>query len=93
MPGPLPRQHEHERGYTPITHPFILTGRIWKDNYDDQMILGHLVGLKLTDTSLTGEEKPRKKPHPGKLSRPEMNPSPLRDMRANCYIGSHSIKK
>ena len=37
---------------------------------DGQIILGDLGGLKLPDTCLTGEEKPRKKPHPGTLSRP-----------------------
>ena len=40
------------------------------DDYDGQMIFGDLEGLKL----LTGEEKPRKKPHPGNLSRPGIEP-------------------
>ena len=30
------------------------------DNYDGQMIFGDLVGLKLPDIRLTGEEKPKK---------------------------------
>ena len=30
------------------------------DDYDGQMIFGDLVGLKLPDVRLTGEEKPRK---------------------------------
>ena len=30
------------------------------DDYDGQMIFGDLVGLKLSDIRLTGEEKPRK---------------------------------
>ena len=30
------------------------------DDYDGQMIFGDLVGLKLPDICLTGEEKPRK---------------------------------
>ena len=30
------------------------------DDCDGQMIFGDLVGLKLPDTNLTGEEKPRK---------------------------------
>ena len=38
MPGPPPRQYEHERRYTPFTHQFILTTRIWKDDYDGQII-------------------------------------------------------
>ena len=54
MPGPPPRQHEHDprqheherlKAYTPFTQPFILTRRIWKDDYEDQMIFGDLVGL------------------------------------------------
>ena len=36
------------------------------DVYDGQMIFGDLVGLKLPDIRLTGEEKPRKTP-PRKL--------------------------
>ena len=46
------------------------------DDYDDQMIFRDLVGLKLPDIYLTGEEKPRKKPHPGNLSRPGTEPRP-----------------
>ena len=46
------------------------------DDYDGQMIFGELVGLKLPDIRLTGEEKPRKKPHPGNLSRPGIEPGP-----------------
>ena len=50
---------EHERRYTPSTHPLILTRRIWEDNYyDGQMIFGNLVGLKLPDICLKGEENP-----------------------------------
>ena len=43
------------------------------DDYDGQMIFGDLVGLKLPDIRLTGEEKPRKT-HPGNLSRPGIEP-------------------
>ena len=43
-----------------IHAPFILTRRIWKDDYDDQMIFGDLVDLKFPDIRLIGEEKPRK---------------------------------
>ena len=46
------------------------------DDYDGQMKFGDLVGLKLLDIRLTGEEKPRKKPHPGNLSRPGIEPGP-----------------
>ena len=44
------------------------------DDYDGQMIFGDLVGLKLPD--ITDEEKPRKKPHPGNLSQPGIEPGP-----------------
>ena len=76
MPGPPPRQHKYERHYTPSTHPFIPTRRIWNNDYGGQMIFGDLVGLKFPDICLTGEEKPRKKPHPGNLSRPGIGPGP-----------------
>ena len=58
MPGPPPRQHEHER-YTPFTHSFE-QGGYEKHDYDGQMIFGDLVGLKFPDICLTGEEKPWK---------------------------------
>ena len=46
------------------------------DDYDGQMIFGDLVDLKLPDICLTGEEKPRKKPHPGNVYRPRIEPGP-----------------
>ena len=46
------------------------------DDYDGQMMFGDLVGLKIPDIRMTGEEKPRKKPHSGNLSRPGMEPGP-----------------
>ena len=76
MPGPPPRQHKHERQYTPSTHSVIPTRRRWNDDDDGQMIFGDLGGLKLPDICLTGEEKPRQKPHPGNLSRPAIEPGP-----------------
>ena len=42
MPGPHPRQHKHERRYTPGTHSVIPTRRIWNHNYGWQMIFGDL---------------------------------------------------
>ena len=42
MPGPPPRQHKHERQYTPSRHSDIPTKRIWNDDYDGQMIFGDL---------------------------------------------------
>ena len=47
MPGPPPRQQKHERRYTPSTHSVIPTRRIWKDDYDGQMIFGDLGGPKV----------------------------------------------
>ena len=76
MPEPPPRQHKHERQHTPSTHPVIPTRRIWNDEYDGQKIVGDFGGLKFPDICLTGEEKPRKKPHPGNLSRPGIEPGP-----------------
>ena len=59
------------------------------DDYGGQMIFGDLVGLKLPDIRLTGEEKPRKnltqETCPDRVS----NPGPLRDKRA-CYHLLHS---
>ena len=60
IPGPPPRQHKHERQYTPSTHSVIPTRRIWNDDYDGQVIFEDLGGLKFPDICLTGEEKPRK---------------------------------
>ena len=39
--GPPPRRHKHKRRYTPGTHSFIPTRRIWND-YGGQMILRNL---------------------------------------------------
>ena len=83
MPGPLLRQHKHERRYTSSVHLFILTRRIWKDDYDGQMIFGDLAGLKLPDICLTGEEKPRKSTQETCPDR-GLNPGPLR-ARCACY--------
>ena len=53
------------------------------------MMFGDLVDLKFTYICLTGEEKPRKKPHPGNCSAHRgSNPGPLRDRRA-CYRVFH----
>ena len=46
--------------------------KMMMDDNDGQMIFGDLVGLKLPDIHLTGEEKP----HPGNLSRPGIEPGP-----------------
>ena len=46
------------------------------DDNDGQIIFGDLGGLKLPDICLIGDEKPRKKPHPGSLSRPGIEPGP-----------------
>ena len=82
-------QHKHERQYTPSTHSVIPTRRIWNDDYDGQMTVGDLGGLKFPDMCLTGEEKPRKKPHPETCPDRGSNPGPLRGKRA-CYHLLHS---
>ena len=84
MPGPPPRQHKHERQYTPNTHSIIPTRRICNDYYDGKMIFGELVGLKFPDICLTGEEKPRKNLTQETCPDRGSNPGPLRDKRA-CY--------
>ena len=89
MPGPPPRQHKHERQYTPSTHSVIPTRRIWNDDYDGQMIVGDLGGLKFPDICLTGEEKPRKKLTQETCPDRGSKPGPLRDKRA-CYHLLHS---
>ena len=58
-------------------------------DYDGQMIFGDLVGLKLLDICLTGEEKPRKKPHQETCPDWGSNSAPLRDRRA-FYRPLHS---
>ena len=89
MPGPPPRQHKHERQYTPSRHSVNPTRRIWNDDYDGQMIFGDLVGLKFPDNCLTGEEKPRKKLTQETCPDRGSNPGPLRDKR-ECYHLPHS---
>ena len=84
MPEPPPRQHKHERQYTPSTQSVIPTRRIWNDDYDGQMILGDLRGLKFPDICLTGEEKPRRKISPRK-------PVPTGDRtRVRCVTNAHA---
>ena len=59
------------------------------DDYDGQMIFLDLVGLKLPDIRLTGEEKPRKNLTQETCPYRGSNPGPLRDKRA-CYHLFHS---
>ena len=91
MSGPPPRQHELERRYKPFTHTFILTRRVWKDDYDVQMIFADLVGLKLPDICLKGEDKkPKKVTHEICLDR-ESNSGPLLErmtMTSKWYSGT-----
>ena len=54
------------------------------DNNDGQMIFGDLVGLKLPDICLTGEEKPWKNLTQETCPDRGSNPGPLRDRRACC---------
>ena len=90
MPGPPPRQHNHERQSTPSTHPFIPTRRIWNNDYGGgQMIFRDLVGLQFPVICLTREEKPRKNLTQETCPDWGSNPGPLRDKRA-CYHLLHS---
>ena len=59
------------------------------DDYNGQMIFGDLVGLKLPDIRLTGEEKPRKNLNQETCLDRGSNPGPLLDKRA-CYHLFHS---
>ena len=56
---------------------------------DGQMIFGDLVGLKLPDICLRGEEKPRKNLTQETCPDQESNPGPLHDRRAWYHL-SHS---
>ena len=89
MPGPPPRQHKHERQYTPSTHSVIPTRGIWNHDYDGQMIFGDLGGLKFPDIYLTGVENPRKNLTQETCPDRGSNPGPLRDKRA-CYHLLHN---
>ena len=59
------------------------------DAYDGQMIFGDLVGLKLPDIRLIGEEKTRKNLTQETCPDRGSHPGPLRDKRA-CYHLLHS---
>ena len=76
MPGSLPRQHKHERQYTPSIHSVIPTRRIWNDDNDGQMIFGEPWGPKVSWHLSYRWGKTPKKPHPGNLSRPGIEPGP-----------------
>ena len=82
MPEPPPRQHKHERQYTPGTHLFILIRWIWKDDYDGQMIFGDLVVLKHPGICLTGQENPE---NPGNFFRPGF------ETGARCVTDGHAF--
>ena len=89
MPGPPPRQHKHERQYTPSTHSVIPKRRIWNDDDDGQMVFGDLGGLEFPDICLSDEEKPRKNVTQETCPDRGSNPGPLRDKRA-FYHSLHS---
>ena len=59
------------------------------DDNDGQMIFGDLVGLKLPDICLTGEEKPQKNLTQETCPDQRLKPGPLHDRHA-CYRSSHS---
>ena len=56
------------------------------DDYDGQMIFGDLVGLKLPDIRLTGEEKPRKNLNQETCPDLGSNPGPLSDRLAYYHM-------
>ena len=60
------RAHQHLRSLAPVMN----------DDDNGQMIFGDRGVLELPDICLTDEEKPRKNPHPGNLSRPGIEPGP-----------------
>ena len=57
-----------------------------RDDHDGQMIFGDLVGLKLPDIRLTGEEKPRKNLTQETCPDRASNPGSLRDKRACNHL-------
>ena len=59
------------------------------NDYDGQIIFGDLVGLKLPDICLTGEDKPQKNLTQETYPDRGPNPGPLRGRRA-CYRLLHS---
>ena len=68
------RARQHLRSLAPVMN----------DDNDGQMIFGELVGLKLPDICLTGEEKRQKNLTQETCPDRWSNPGPLRDRRA-CY--------
>ena len=87
IPGPPPRQHKHERRYTPGAHSFIPIRWIWNDDFGGQMIFGNRVALTFPDICLTGEEKPGKNLTQENCPDRGSNPGPLRDRRAQRRLG------
>ena len=71
------RARQHLRSLSPVNEMMM-------DDYDGQMIVGDLVGLKLPDIRLTGDEKPLKNLTEETCPDRGSNPGPLRDRRA-CY--------
>ena len=83
MPEPPPRQHKHERQYTPSRHSVIPTRLIWNDDYDGQMIFGDL-GAESFLTFVLQVTKTPKKTSPRK-------PVPTGDRtRARCGTSAHA---
>ena len=77
MNDQLNAESTSEKTRTQAIHTHSLThsnekGGHEKNDYDGKMIFGDLVGLKLPDICLIGEEIP----HPGNLSRPGFEPGP-----------------
>ena len=78
---PPPRQHECARWDRPFTHPFIPTRRIWKDEYDGQIIFGDLETFLL---QVRKKKTLKKKTSPRKVV-------PTGDRtRARCVTDAHA---
>ena len=74
-----------------IHAPIHSNRRLWKDNYNGEIILGDLVGLKLPGICLIGQEKSRKNLTLETCPDGGSNPGPLPDSRA-CHSGGQIHK-
>ena len=94
MPGPTPppREHKHERRYTPGTHSVIPTRGIWNDDYGGQIIFGELCAPKVSwHLSYRWGKSPKKNFTQENCPDRGSNSGPLSD-RLACYCLFHSGK-
>ena len=78
MPGPPPKQHKHERQYTPNTHSVSHPNKANMEWWIRRLffIFGGLGGPKVSWHLSYMWGKPPKKHHPGNLFRPGIEPGP-----------------